>query len=283
MTDQRWKSDPALFDAETEQEGLQTKKKLDYDTTYVKEFLDSDPIRDWESIDRCKWLWEWSLDQIDESYIDWVVLDVGTKDAQFPEWLREQGVMSMGIEYSEPYVKYAVGKGRPIEYGNACNMSYADDQYDYVFSHHLHGLLPDYLKGLQEMFRVSKKYMIALNQVPGNPRKHFSYIDTPQIYNDFAESVDCEIIYNDFLETGFSNEWVIFLKKLNPLEKEIGDELDKEIITMSQEQIDNGYEEKYGSPPPTASSPDEEIEEIDIHELSEVASEPFDPFKPLGE
>ena len=164
--EQKWKSDPSLFDAPTEQDGLQIKKKLDYDTTYRHEFLDSDPIRDWESIERCKWLWEWSLEQIDGHPTDWFVLDVGTKDAQFPEWLREQGIMGMGLEFSIPYCEYAVDKGRPIEYGNACEMPYADGTFDYVFSHHLHGLLPDYLVGLKEMLRVTKKYMFALNQVP---------------------------------------------------------------------------------------------------------------------
>ena len=210
---QKWKEDPSLYNAPTEKNGVQIKKKLDYDTIYVTEFLNSDPLRDWESIDRCKWLWEWSLDQIKESPLEWAVLDVGTKDGQFPEWLREQSVMSFGIEYSEPYVRYAINKGRPVAYGNAVCMDFLDGEFDYVFSHHLHGLLPDYLIGLKEMFRVTSKYMIALNQVPGNPRKHYSYIDSPKIFYDFVDSVDCEVIYNDYLETGFEKEWVIFLKK----------------------------------------------------------------------
>jgi len=219
MAEQKWKSDPSLYDAPTEQDGLQIKKKLDY-KNYMHEFLDSDPIQDWPSIERCKWCWEWGLDQIDEHPTDWFVLDVGTKDAQFPEWLREQGIMSMGIEISLPYYDYAIEKGRPIEYGNACEMPYEDDTFDFVFSHHLHGLLPDYLVGLQEMLRVTKKYMFALNQVPGNPRKHFSYIESSQIYTDFIESNDCEVIFNDYLETGFNNEWVIFIKKTEPIEDE---------------------------------------------------------------
>lgn len=215
---QKWKQDPSLYDAPTEKKGVQVKKKLDYGTTYVEEFLNCDPLRDWESIDRCKWLWDWSLGEIDNvvDVSDWRVLDVGSKDGQFPEWLREMGVLGLGIEISEPYVKYATAKGRPVMMGNACCMSFADYQFDYVFSHHLHGLLPDYMKGLQEMFRVSKRYMIALNQVPGNPRKHYSYIENADIYHEFVESVDCNVIYNDYLDTGFNNEWVIFLEKKLP-------------------------------------------------------------------
>ena len=92
MANQKWKTDPALYNAPTEKNGVQTKKKLDYDTTYRHEFLDADPLRDWESIERCKWLWEWALEQIEFGGLEcdptkWSVLDVGTKDAQFPEWL----------------------------------------------------------------------------------------------------------------------------------------------------------------------------------------------------
>jgi len=237
---QKWKSDATLFNAPTEQDGQQIKKKLDYDTIYRKEFLDSDPLRDWESIERCKWLWEWSLEIIGESPLEWTVLDVGTKDAQFPEFLREQGIMGIGLEYSESYVRYALNKGRPIAYGNACDMEFDDNSFDYVFSHHLHGLLPDYLIGLQEMFRVTKKYMIALNQVPGNKKKHFSYIDSQQIYYDFIDSVDCGVLYNDYLDTGFSNEWVILLKKIQPDD-------DYETIDQSIENIDapSGYEPEF--------------------------------------
>ena len=224
MTQQKWKTDPLLFNAETEQEGLQTKKKLDYDTTYRKEFLDCDPLRDWESISRCQWLWGWSLSRLEEAGCgiyapeDFAVLDVGTKDGQFPEWLREQRIMGMGLEYSKPYVEYAVNKGRPVEYGNACDMQFDDNSFDLVFSHHLHGLLPDYMRGLQEMYRVSKRYMVALNQVPGNKKKHYSYIDSAKIYTYFikwclAKEENVEIIYNDFLDTGQSDEWVILLRK----------------------------------------------------------------------
>jgi hypothetical protein len=256
MAQQKWKTDPALYNAPTEKNGVQVKKKLDYDTTYRKEFLDADPLRDWESIERCKWLWEWALEHLEYGGLEhdptkWGVLDVGTKDAQFPEWLREQGVMSMGLEYSEPYVKYAIEKGRPSYYGNACAMPWDDGVYDFVFSHHLHGLLPDYLLGLQEMFRVSNKYMLALNQIPGNPRKHYSYIDSSEIFNEFIESIDCEVLYNDYLDTGFNNEWVIFVMKTDEserrvFEKDYMDELspnfDYEDITFKRKK-ENPFEE----------------------------------------
>lgn len=212
---QKWKTDKSLYEAPTEKDGVQVKKKLDYATTYRKEFLDSDPLRDWESIDRCIWLWDWAMELVSEnlSFTDWKVLDLGTKDGQFPDFLINNSIDGLGIEYSKPYVEYAQSKGRNVQYGNACDLEFEDNTFDVVFSHHLHGLLPDYLKGLQEMYRVSKRYMIALNQVPGNKRKHYSYIDSPQIYHDFVKSIDCKVIYNDYLDTGQAQEWVIFLEK----------------------------------------------------------------------
>lgn len=211
MTQQKWKTDPSLYDAPTKTEGNQVKKELDYATTYRTEFLESDPLKDWESIERCIWLWKWCMEKINDEVN--FVLDVGTKDAQFPKWLTNQGLDCIGLEYSKSYVKYAQGLGRPSVYGNACDMEFYNNTFDFVFSHHVHGLLPDYMKGLQEMYRVTKKYMVALNQIPGNPRKHYSYVDSPQIFYDFIQNVDCEVIYNDYLDTGLSNEWVIFLKK----------------------------------------------------------------------
>lgn len=218
---QKWKTDEKLYGAPTEVNGSQVNKKLDYSTVYRKEFLDCDPLRDWESISRCIWLWSWAIDvlqQKSETIIpvhDWYVLDCGTKDCQFPEYLVERSVNALGVEYSKEYVDYASEKGRPIILGNVCDLEFEDNTYDMVFSHHLHGLTPDYLKALQEMYRVSKKYMIALNQVPGNPRKHYSYIDSSGIFYEFMYSIEgeFEVLYNDYLDTGISNEWVIFLEK----------------------------------------------------------------------
>lgn len=219
MYNQKWKEDPKLYNAPTKQDGLQIKKKLDYHNIYVKEFLDCDPLRDWESVDRSIWLWNWMLEQIglkEENVGKFFekVLDVGTKDAQFPMWLREQyDIEAIGCEISKPYIEWAKEKGRPIEFGDACDLPYKDMTFDLVFSHHLHGLTPDYYKALDEMFRVSRKFMLALNQVPGNPRKHYSYIDNPKIYDDFVENNLCDVIHNGYLETGFKNEWVILIDK----------------------------------------------------------------------
>ena len=210
---QKWKTDESLYGAPTEVNGEQLNKKLDYSTVYRKEFLDCDPLRDWESIDRCIWLWEWMIEQVDSS-MDWKVLDIGTKDGQFVDYLVNNSIDGIGVEYSKPYVEYAQNKGRNVVYGNACDLDWDSDTFDCVFAHHVHGLLPSYLKGLQEMYRVSKKYIIALNQVPGNPRKHYSYINSAQIFHNFVEDTGCKVIYNDYLYPGFQNEWVIFVEKI---------------------------------------------------------------------
>jgi SAM-dependent methyltransferase len=210
---QKWKTDESLYNAPTEVNGPQINKKLDYSTIYKKEFLDCDPLRDWESIDRCIWLWDWATEQVGGVDMDWKVLDIGTKDGQFVDHLVNNSIDAMGIEYSNAYVEYAQDKGRNVEWGDACDLFCTDNSYDWTFSHHVHGLVSNYIGALQEMLRVTRKYMIALNQVPGNPRKHYSYISSPQIFHEFVKAVDCKVIYNDYLDTGWDNEWVIFLEK----------------------------------------------------------------------
>ena len=223
MALQNWKTDPSLRNCPRSEFGDQQKKRMDYENVYIEEFLNQDPMRDWESIDRCKWLWTWCLNQLGMDYKKcvhpewqtWRVLDIGSKDGQFPEWLREIGCdQAMGTEISSPYVDYAKGKGRPVVYGDVCNMDVSwTSNFDFVFAHHVLGLTPDYLKALEEMYRVTNRYMVALNDVPGNKQKHYSYIDSPAIFNKFIEDNPCEVIYNDYLDTGYGNEWVIFLKK----------------------------------------------------------------------
>lgn len=218
MTTQKWKNDPSLFNAPTEQNGLQTKKILDYDTTYRKEFLDCDPLQDWPSFDRCKWLWKWAMDLIQndidsKDVFQWAVLDLGTKDGCFPDWLRTNGIMAIGLEYAESYVRYAINKGRPVQYGNVCDMEFDDNSFDYVFSHHLLGLVEDNKKALEEMYRVTNKYLINLSQIPGNPKKHYSYMKDNKLFNNFITDNPCKVLYNDYLDTGYENEYVIFIKK----------------------------------------------------------------------
>lgn len=211
---QKWKIDSSLHSCERKA----GKKVLDYHT-YVKEFLDSDPIRDWESIERCKDLWFWSLKLIPGSLSEErKILDVGTKDGQFPEFLQLDGFKnSIGIEISQDYISYARNdKNRPVIYGDVCNLPEEwTDRYDYVFSHHVLGLTSDYQKALDEMYRVTKPggNMITLNQCPGNEKKHYSYIDSPQIFYQFIENNQCSVLYNDYLDTGFEKEWVFFIKK----------------------------------------------------------------------
>lgn len=221
MTEQKWKSDPTLHSCDRIDEDLQSKKVLDYYDTYINEFLEKDPLRDWESIERCISLWSFMLDKLEKNIINvknenWSVLDVGTKDGQFPEWLNTQGIDCLGIEISDNYVNYAQKKNRNVKYGDVCNLSSKwENKFDVVFSHHLLGLVPDYWVGLCEMYKVTKPggYMITLNQVPGNRKKHFSYIDSPDIFGKFTMINKCNIIYNDYVDLGFPNEWVYIIQK----------------------------------------------------------------------
>jgi hypothetical protein len=216
MAQQKWKTDSSLHSCKRDKYGH---KIMDYEGLYVDEFLNADPLRDWESIDRCKDLWKWSMDKI--PYLPHIrnVLDCGTKDGQFPEWLLKTDQLyesslteAVGIEISEPYINYAQEKERPVVYGNVCDLP--EDwtgKFDFVFSHHLLGLTPDYYKALSEMYRVTSYYMVTLNDVPGNPKKHYSYIDSSDIYDRFIKEFKPEVIFNGFWKD--NKEWVLLVRK----------------------------------------------------------------------
>ncbi len=224
--DQRWKKDPSLFGCQTFKDGHQERKVLDYYNTYVQEFLNCDPLRDWESIDRCKALWFFALRTIGiepTEVKDWAVLDCGTKDGQFVEFLDGMVRGVVGTEVSSDYVEYAQNKGRNVIFSDVCDMDEDwTDKYDIVFSHHLLGLVPDYYLGLQEMYRVLKPggYMITCNDVPGNPRKHYSLIHNEQIFTDFGVDKSASIIYNDRWNEALESEWVFLIQK--PIKKKRG-------------------------------------------------------------
>lgn len=212
---QKWKTDPSLYGCERTEDG---KKKLDYEKIYVDEFLNADPLRDWESIDRCKALWLWGLRiaKLNNRVQEMSVLDCGAKDGQFTAWLEPMVKRSLGIEISEPYVKYCQERNRNVIYGDVCNMPEEwADRFDFVFSHHLLGLVPDYSKGLTEMFRVTKPggYMLTCNDVPGNPKKHYSLIEDESIFQDFCMKNECEVLFNGRWNEHMEKEWVLFVRK----------------------------------------------------------------------
>lgn len=213
MYDQKWKTDTSLYDAPREG----GKKSLDYYETYVKEFLDADPIRDWESITRCITLWEFFKELPDIKLPKKCnVLDCGTKDGQFPEYLVEQGYEALGIEISEPYVEYAKSRGRPVDFGDVCKLEIPDRTYNVAFAHHLLGLVPDYTLAYAEMLRVIKAggYVVTLDNIPGNPRKHYQIVETPEQLNDIISNA------TDQLEEVVD---VVFFDKF-PMRLEHGDE-----------------------------------------------------------
>ena len=101
MTEQKWKTDPKLHSCGMIKKGNQYNKALNYKEVYIDEFLESDPIKDWESIDRCINLWKWALDKSEITDISkFQVLDCGTKDGQFPEYLKDKVKLGIGIEIS---------------------------------------------------------------------------------------------------------------------------------------------------------------------------------------
>lgn len=212
---QKWKIDKTLHSAPRED----GKKSLDYYNTYVKEFLDADPLRDWESIERCIKVWNFFLGLPEVKLpktVTWQILDCGTKDGQFPQFLIENGFNCLGIEISEPYVKYAQEKGRPVEFDDVCDLDIPDRTYNVAFAHHLLGLVPDYQKAYEEMIRVVKAggFVVTLDNIPGNPRKHYEMVETSGQLQEIVQAASLQ--FDNVID-------VVFFDKY-PLRYDHGDE-----------------------------------------------------------
>lgn len=209
---QKWKTDKTLFDAPRED----GKKSLDYYDTYVKEFLDADPLRDWESIEGCIKLWNFFLSAPEVKLpktVTWKILDCGTKDGQFPQYLKGEGFESLGIEISEPYVEYAQGRGRNVEYGDVCNLDIPDRTYNVAFAHHLLGLVPDYQKAYEEMIRVVKAggFVVTLDNIPGNPRKHYQIVGSPDELREIITAATMQ--FDEVIDVVFFDEYPLKTKR----------------------------------------------------------------------
>ncbi len=214
----KWKNNQELYSSPVTEKNGQLIKEMNYKETYVTNFLDDDPIRDWESINGCKLLWSFLISELngEKNIKNWTVLDVGTKDCQFPEMLNKADYIkdALGIEIADSYIEYAKSKNRPIMKGDACDLPFKDNSWDIVFSHHLLGLVKDNKKALEEMLRVSKKYVITLANIPGNPKKHYSYIRNLSTVSKWLEEMSCEVLYVGKTIFCRGDEKVIFLKKL---------------------------------------------------------------------
>lgn len=144
------------------------------------------------------------------------MLDAGAKDGVFTRYLNDIGYNCVGIEIDDQYVKYAQDRDRNVIKNDVCNMTFDDNSFDVVFSRHVFGLCPDYKKAYQECLRVTRRggYIITLNHVPGNPRKHYQMIHNDQEIKDMLE--DCpkhNIVYFGHPYQDNKRELVVLLKK----------------------------------------------------------------------
>lgn len=218
MKTPKWKNDPRLHSGPVVKKDGQLIKEMDYKETYVKNFLEDDEIKDWNSIEGCIKLWAFFVAGLkDRNTRNMTVLDVGTKDCQFPEYLlKTKNVKAaIGVEIADSYIEYATKKNRPIVKGDACNLQFEDSSWDVVFSHHLLGLVEDNKKCLEEMIRVSKKYVVILTNIPGNKKKHYSYIDSMDTIKKWLKETNCKVVYFDKSPFAVSVEKILILEKVS--------------------------------------------------------------------
>lgn len=209
---QKWKTDETLFNCKRKN----NKKTLDYKTIYCNEFLDQDGLKDWDSITRCVKLWNFFIKTAKIKTIkNKKILDVGTKDGQFTEYTKSIGMNSLGLEITNSYVKYAQEKNRNVIQSDICNNDLVSNTYDFVFAHHVQGLVSDYNKSYQEMLKLCKPngYVITLNDIPGNIKKHYCMInDKTEISDMLKDCIEHKKIYFDYFDN--NKEFVVILKKI---------------------------------------------------------------------
>jgi len=141
------------------------------------------------------------------------VLDAGTKDGQFTQYLNDNGYDCTGIEIDDAYVEYAKSKNRNVIKNNICDMTFENNTFDIVFSHHVLGLCPDYLQAYRELFRVVKPngYIVTLNDIPGNKKKHYSLIKNVDELNVIMDK--CPIHNKIFYDYKTKPEFIVILQK----------------------------------------------------------------------
>ena len=130
---------------------------------------------------------------------------------------------SLGVEISDSYFNWAISKSRPVVQYDICNLpTEFHELFDISYSHHVLGLTSNYLKAMTEMFRVIKPggYLITLNSIPGNKKKHYSYIESSEVIQKWLLEENNlqphEVIFFDYIPymTEGTEEFLVFLKTM---------------------------------------------------------------------
>jgi ubiquinone/menaquinone biosynthesis C-methylase UbiE len=83
------------------------------------------------------------------------VLDVGAGDGKRVDWLNENGYQAIGTEINEYWFR------NTIVYGDMHDLPFVDNSFHMVCSIDVLEHTPRPLRALSELFRVSKKYVLA--------------------------------------------------------------------------------------------------------------------------
>lgn len=102
------------------------------------------------------------------------LIDIGAANGSAVRWFQENGVDSIGVEVSTVAVRQAIARGNSVVQGDACDIPFPDNYAECVYSTEtLEHIAPsDVLKALQEICRVSSKY-VALQVSTRADRAHW--------------------------------------------------------------------------------------------------------------
>jgi len=103
-----------------------------------------------------------------------VVIDIGCGEGVLSCLLAQKGIKVVGVDISEPNIKAAkelairMGVSDKVDFfiGDAENVPFPDNSFDVALSCHVLEHLPDFKKGLREVYRLTKnKAIVALPTV----------------------------------------------------------------------------------------------------------------------
>lgn len=197
---EKWKEKPELVNCENTFVNNQHIKNIEY-SDFLTYFYGNIEPRDYDNLlsskleifkQAMKSIYERKFDK-KENFKEYTLLDVCCKDGRFVEEAKTAELIKQGFntEMTDAWVKYGKKKKRNIKLEDPMALSYEDNEFDIVYAYKLFGYVKDNKKVLQELVRVSKKYIIILSdEFKGHRNLKYATTDRVSFYGEWIDSIE---------------------------------------------------------------------------------------------